>query len=295
MTGKMTINLELKKDLTELLCNILIPHLYEGIMRLYKTSGEFVVKKLRENNSNYEKIPSVNTIFVSYIQKLPDLSNEKKESEVRRIKNECNFADIFDDLIKAVIKSHLIALVVNESESSKLLENDFCEKISIPSFIHKCYVYCGHDICKSAGMFSLQENENSYELYSNCKKIIKKAIHMAIMDHVPLKMVTSGFLAKKFYRPHKYLDNAKILESSDNNYEEEINKIEEVLPVQMQQQPEIKIQESQDDNNNIKYVSQPVQKTKHILTKNVNKPKTKINHQNICDSEFIKNLLEINN
>jgi hypothetical protein len=38
---------------------------------------------------------------------LKNINNINIENETKRIQNECGFAEIFDDLIRAIIKSHI--------------------------------------------------------------------------------------------------------------------------------------------------------------------------------------------
>src|SRR5690349_10510438 len=95
------------KDIyTDYLLNILAPLIYEGIRDVYSQAVKFEVEA-QEKAKKDPKFPNpgVTKIFLHLLSLFKEMNNINIEDETRRIRNSCGCAEIFDDLIKAVIKS----------------------------------------------------------------------------------------------------------------------------------------------------------------------------------------------
>jgi hypothetical protein len=121
----MNINLliELKKEYTELLLEILTPHIYDGFLYLYK--------KAKDCSTN-EKVLKT---FQKLLKQIPKWDENILKKEYERIIN--NTRDKYPwlvDLVKAVIKSNIKIL------TTKNIPANVYNDINILNFIHTIYI-----------------------------------------------------------------------------------------------------------------------------------------------------------
>ena len=137
-----------KKEYEDSLLSILTPLIYEGLNSMYNTAIDLNKRHddARLYNPNIES-PGILTLFQLLIKEIPNLNTHKIKQETSRIRSASNHADIFDDLIKAVFKSHIILLSFNcYNKNSELINKKYHENIIIHEFIHKCYIECSRVI-----------------------------------------------------------------------------------------------------------------------------------------------------
>ena len=110
---------DIKAEYTDFLIHIISPLIYEGIKSMYKKAYEADLKfrELAKQNPNVNN-PGTLKIFQHFLKNIPTLNNTLIESEMIRIRDGSKHADIFEKLIKAVIKSHIILLTFNASAPS---------------------------------------------------------------------------------------------------------------------------------------------------------------------------------
>ena len=183
------------------LYSILIPEIYDGILSIYKKSinleKEFI--EASRNNPDIEH-QSVLIIFQKCLKKIPSMNTHEMKIETDRIRSVSKCADIFDDIIKAVLKANITLLTYNiDSKRQNLLQTRYHENVIIHDFIHSCYIH-------SARMF-FTRSELFYHKYEpimlnsnkrSCHLIIKGAIDDAIRDMLPMKDILLE------YNSHKY-------------------------------------------------------------------------------------------
>lgn len=182
---------EINKIYKKTLTNIILPHIYEGIVSLYDQA-----KKLYSDPSiaNIENLNEYG-IFKRYLNGIKDLTQEKINLETNRIISNSGCAKWFDNLVKATIKSHVILLThSNPFNKSRIIENSEYRKIDVENFIHKCYI-------ETAKYFyidpSIMNNSDSEIRKTKIHKVIKKGIEAAIYDFIPMKEVLEEFLDNK--------------------------------------------------------------------------------------------------
>lgn len=219
MTEKILV--ETKNEFTEFLLHNLTPQLYEGFISMYKKSIELsaVYEDKIKKGANIQNL-GVYGLFKIFLKDIDNLSREKIEREVVRIKNSSKYGDFFNDLIQAIIKSHILFFTYN---NNKIEYNKYYEDIDINSFIHKCYIesakifYLNPEIFNDKNIDPQKNKENKHE----CFEIIKKSILNAIKLSIPMKSIIIDYVNNNNnkYKPltmkHKLTNyNKKILDSS---------------------------------------------------------------------------------
>ncbi len=193
------------KDIyTEYLLNVLTPLLYEGIFSLYEKAQLFEKKYAEECKKNPStKNPGVIVLFQHFLCEMSKLNDNLIVDEATRIKDNSKCADIFDDLIKAVIKSHIIVLTYTASRKTSAIVNEkFHEKIETKTFVHACYLECSRLFYDHPMLF--WHDFKSHELKENQRiiyQLIKIGIKNAIKRSLPMKEILDEFLR------HDYIDN----------------------------------------------------------------------------------------
>ena len=222
--------IDAKNIYTDYLTNILTPLLYEGFHHTYDES-----KTIEQNFIIAAKSdpaitnPGIISIFQYFLRDMDKLSTSQIETEAKRIRSESGCADIFDDLIKAVVKSHIIVLTyMNNGKKSRIVEDKFHERIDSKDFIHGCYIECAKLFYDHPYLFwhefSNQEIKDNQRIIF---QLIKIGIKNAIKRILPMKMILEEYL-KNDYLPdndehpnfiniHDMLNKDKI---NDNNYDE---------------------------------------------------------------------------
>jgi hypothetical protein len=180
------------KDIyTEYLLNVLTPLIYEGVNDLYIQAQKYEThaKEKEKKDSNF-KNPGIKLFFQHLLCLFKDMSNINIEEETKRIKNGSGCAEIFDDLIRAVIKSHILVLTCTSKES-KIIKEKFHETINITTFIHKCYIESIKFIHEMPELFisgEIKKNQQMANYY------IKLGIKDAIKQILPMRQILEDFL-----------------------------------------------------------------------------------------------------
>jgi hypothetical protein len=197
---------DIKHEYDENLTEILVPLLHEGLMSILARAQEHYDKceELASANSDI-KNPGIVKIFQICLKGVPTLSAAAVESEVRRIKEQSHCAEWFDDLVKAVVKSHIVLLTYNASGGTcELVREKFHDKININEFIHNCYIECAHSFYNNPELIIRLPEKQSHSKSSFAYrtgiqkdltyKYIKKAIRKAINKLLPYKSMLKEYL-----------------------------------------------------------------------------------------------------
>jgi hypothetical protein len=198
--GKVIVS---AKDIyTDYLLNVLSPLLYEGFLNLYNQSVIYNEKaeKKEKKDKNF-KNPGIIVIFQQLLCIFKDMNNTNIQDEATRIKNNSGCADFFDDLIKAVVKSHILVLTCNIKESKLTKENKFHESININLFIHKCYIESIKFLHETPELF-LHTNTNDAKSKNNNSQHILQYIKLGIKDAIkntlPMRQILEEFLHNNY-------------------------------------------------------------------------------------------------
>jgi len=193
---------ETKNEYTTLLVNIMTPFIYEGIRSVYQFAlnahAEFIESGKHDPTI---KSPGILKIFQLSLREIPTLNNNSIENETNRIKSGSKCADWFDDLIKAVVKSHITLLIFpNKKNRSEILKEEQHNKIETKDFVHKCYIESARAIYNNPDLF--WHEVHSLDAKSNQRKackLIKLAIQEAIMKTLPIKLILKEYLQNNYF------------------------------------------------------------------------------------------------
>jgi hypothetical protein len=185
------------KDIyTDYLINILTPLIHEGLCEIYNKAilyeNQYMVKSKKDPSVVN---PGLCKIFQHLLSLFKDMNNINISEETKRVRTNCGYADIFDDLIRAVIKSH-IAVMTCTAKESKLIQTKYHETIDINNFVHKCYIEGIRLLFDNPRLFDntlSDENEikKNNNIIQNC---IKHGIKNAIKQILPMKQILGEYL-----------------------------------------------------------------------------------------------------
>jgi hypothetical protein len=179
------------------------PLMYEGISKMYIQSRKLEQKYIEAQQKHPEVVnPGVLKIFQKLLMDIPNLNNNKIKEEEIRIRDNSKVADIFDDLIRATMKSYIVLLTYNISEKQcRIVDSRYHENIDIREFIHKCYIESARKFHECPHIFYHEFNNN--QLLKNKRDahtIIKESIHTAIMRSLPLKAILEEYLSNDYVK-----------------------------------------------------------------------------------------------
>lgn len=192
---------EVKKIYESRLFSILVPNIYEGFVTLYtiaeKLEQDFT--KVGKNNPNVVKV-TLRDLFKKLIGDLRDLSVHKIKQETERIKTSSRSAEIFDDLVRATIKSNIMLMTYNvDNKRKELIQTRYHESIIVHDFVHSCYIESGRVFYSKPELFwtgypdiTLCQNKEI------CYDIIRNAITESINMALPMKEILTEYLTNKY-------------------------------------------------------------------------------------------------
>ena len=194
---------EIKTLYTSFLINIITPLIYEGIKSVYNNAlsveNKFIEKG--KTDPNIEN-PGILKIFQLCLKDIPTLNQYEIDNETSRIKEKSKCSEWFDDLIKAVVKSHIILLTYNASgKTCKTVKDKHHETIKTSDFIHKCYIECARIFYNYPEIFyhkysTLDIKRNQRE----AQEMIKTSINEAIKKMLPIKLILQEYLSNDYLR-----------------------------------------------------------------------------------------------
>ena len=171
--------IELKKEYTILLCNVLTPHILEGLQHLYKVSKD----KSSKNN--------VLRAFQLLLKEIPSWKTEIIKQEVERINEKTKEYPWLIKLIQSIFKLNIL---INDLEPSEEMK----KSIDMSLFIHTIYIECARQFWMDPFLFyhdycSLEQKKN----YCEIMKIIGCSIENSIRRLLPLNAIFEKFLGKQ--------------------------------------------------------------------------------------------------
>jgi len=221
---------DIKNEYTDFLIHIISPLIYEGIKSMYKKAvdTDLKFKELSKQNQNINN-PGILKLFQHFLKNIPTLNINLIESEMIRIRDSSKHADIFDKLIKAVIKSNIILLTFNASgKKCKIVNEKFHEKIDIKMFIHKIYIETARQLYNNPEL--LWHEYPTIEIKRNqriCMDIINKAINIAIKEILPLSDIITEYLKNDYIEETEETRINNIKNMLHQNAEDNINYFDE--------------------------------------------------------------------
>jgi hypothetical protein len=176
---------ETKKEYTTHLIQLLTPMIYDGILSVYEDA--------KKSSNEIETLK----IFQMLLRKIPSWSDYIIEQETNRILKISTKGDIFEDLIKAVIKSNIMLLTNTSPENKDKLK--IKHDITTNKFIHNAYIEVARNIFQNPYLF--YHNYTSYQLKKNqrdANEIIKNSIIESIRKLLPINIILQNYLGTTF-------------------------------------------------------------------------------------------------
>ena len=174
--------IELKKEYTLLLCQVLTPVILEGLQHLYNES------KKSSNKNNILKT------FQLLLKAIPSWDSDIIRKEVERITLKTKEYPWVIQLIQSIFKMNIL---INNLEPSEVMKKD----IDMSLFIHTIYIECARQFWMDPFLFyheysSLEQKKN----YCEIMKVINCCIENAIRRLLPLTAIFDKFLGEKDMR-----------------------------------------------------------------------------------------------
>lgn len=200
-------NLKQLDEFTEALLDNLVPSMYKEFAKLYKKALE-LERKYEEAKKKKSKLknPGVLVLFQDIMKNFENLNHHHIEEQTKSLRSSSGISEMFDDLIRAVIKANIIMYTFNASgKTSLIVEERYHDNVDIDNFIHKCFL-------KSADVF-LDMPQTFYHKYQSTKildnkrkayDVIRRAIKAAIREIVPMKLILEEYNKKDFSRESRY-------------------------------------------------------------------------------------------
>lgn len=212
---------DIKDEYTNYLLSKLTPLIYEGFVSLYKKSlkdEDRVNQEIKKNPTHQN--PGAESIFREYLRDMKNLNSNMIRDETSQIRSASGIPELFDDLVKAVVKSHIVLLTYNASEKTSLLVmQKRHEQVDVEKFIHTCYMECApvfyvmpqllHQVKKTRNdndktrSEKLRDHERYNQYLLNRKESLEKirrGIKNAIRSVAPMKEILAEYLKNDYIR-----------------------------------------------------------------------------------------------
>ena len=178
--SNINLLIEVKKEYTELLINILTPVIYDGIKSIY-----FEAKVNRDNTT-------VLKTFQILLKRIPKWNENIINKEIERIMETTKKYPWFLDLIKAVFKAYTLTLTM------KKFNEDLFKKINLYEFIHNIYIECARELWNDTFLLfddckivpQVEQQRNKILTYT----LINKAINNSIRKTLPMTLILNEYL-----------------------------------------------------------------------------------------------------
>ena len=185
---------DIKNIYLQQLTSILTPCMFDSIKNIYNRSCEI---------AKGSKM-SIEYAFKVCLKDLVNLSQQSIINEVSKIKSLSNSGSYFDNLVRSVIKSHIVLMSYNVSKESCPICDIRKYNIDINRFIHECYIELGNQIFNDPRIFimCLKDGDELNNINGNIRcgnkfdKLVKKCISKVVFSFIPVNDVLVEYLNK---------------------------------------------------------------------------------------------------
>ena len=253
---------DIKNIYLQQLTSILTPCMFDSIKNIYNRSCEI---------AKGSKM-SIEYAFKVCLKDLVNLSQQSIINEVSKIKSLSNSGRYFDNLVRSVIKSHIVLMSYNVSKESCPICDIRKYNIDINKFIHECYIELGNQIFNDPRIFimCLKDGDELNNINGNIRcgnkfdKLVKKCISKVVFSFIPVNDVLVEYLNKD-----KITDDY-IKAKQDIEKDEMVNRIIEGI------NEKIKINQSGGFN-----IDELMERIKNLISSNSNNIEQPINIQSV--------------
>lgn len=200
------IYLEIRREYTEHLVDLLGPLIYEGLKNIYETA--MILAR------DAGKVESTLTVYQECLQNISEWSDKKIITETNRFRQSCGISQgqsrvsqspkanygVLDDLVKAVIKSNIL-LLCHSNEISSDVARLFYDTFRTESLIHQCYIECGKEIHNQPFLFYFDPGAGKVDYMRNQVIVMRKVedgIMRATRKIMPLNLILKEFLINTY-------------------------------------------------------------------------------------------------
>ena len=185
---------DIKNIYLQQLTSILTPCMFDSIKNIYNRSCEI---------AKGSKM-SIEYAFKVCLKDLVNLSQQSIINEVSKIKSLSNSGSYFDNLVRSVIKSHIVLMSYNVSKESCPICDIRKYNIDINKFIHECYIELGNQIFNDPRIFIMcpKDGDELNNINGNIRcgnkfdKLVKKCISKVVFSFIPVNDVLVEYLNK---------------------------------------------------------------------------------------------------
>ena len=263
---------DIKNIYLQQLTSILTPCMFDSIKNIYNRSCEI---------AKGSKM-SIEYAFKVCLKDLVNLSQQSIINEVSKIKSLSNSGSYFDNLVRSVIKSHIVLMSYNVSKESCPICDIRKYNIDINKFIHECYIELGNQIFNDPRIFimCLKDGDELNNINGNIRcgnkfdKLVKKCISKVVFSFIPVNDVLVEYLNKD-----KITDDY-IKAKQDIEKDEIVNRIIEGV------NEKIKINQSGGFN-----IDELMERIKNLISSNSNNIEQPINIQSVSTIKQIDNVI----
>lgn len=253
---------DIKNIYLQQLTSILTPCMFDSIKNIYNRSCEI---------AKGSKM-SIEYAFKVCLKDLVNLSQQSIINEVSKIKSLSNSGSYFDNLVRSVIKSHIVLMSYNVSKDSCPICDIRKYNIDINKFIHECYIELGNQIFNDPRIFimCLKDGDELNNINGNIRcgnkfdKLVKKCISKVVFSFIPVNDILVEYLNKD-----KITDDY-IKAKQDIEKDEIVNKIIEGV------NEKIKINQTGGFN-----IDELMERIKNLISSNSNNIEQPINIQSV--------------
>ena len=253
---------DIKNIYLQQLTSILTPCMFDSIKNIYNRSCEI---------AKGSKM-SIEYAFKVCLKDLVNLSQQSIINEVSKIKSLSNSGSYFDNLVRSVIKSHIVLMSYNVSKESCPICDIRKYNIDINKFVHECYIELGNQIFNDPRIFimCLKDGDELNNINGNIRcgnkfdKLVKKCISKVVFSFIPVNDVLVEYLNKD-----KITDDY-IKAKQDIEKDEIVNRIIEGI------NQKIKINQSGGFN-----IDELMERIKNLISSNSNNIEQPINIQSV--------------
>lgn len=177
--------IEIKNFYMNYLIYLLKPSLIDGIIGLYKE-----VENIKNKNG-----VSTLQLFKESLKNIKFLKSNQIINFVVQLKDNTQSVEILEKTIKAVLKSYIILLTYHSSnKTTKLLNDNYHNKVNINEFIYRCYVEFSQSIFLNVDVF-IKYNSNILNYSEQVNELIYSAIETTIFKTLPMSEILDSYLS----------------------------------------------------------------------------------------------------
>jgi hypothetical protein len=192
----------IRDDFTDMIVDILAPHIYAGLTKIYNDSQELAI------NNNQPK--QILILFQNCLGAVSKWNTKIISDETNNIKQNSGTSDYLEELVRAIARANIILLTYS-NEMSSVVVKSFFDSLTLETFIHQCYVICARDALNNPYLYYAEAAPMDYKRNQLIiKQQIQEGIRKATKKILPISLILKEFMTNtvSFIYPN---ENSKIV------------------------------------------------------------------------------------